>query len=184
VQGAYRLLLVEDTYGVEFHRNIIDMLVENAIVSCCCKPRIEGLPAGKCNQALRRKVLAKVFNQPSWRTLIVIDSERKLIEEAERDILSHFGQEHSQHLKVVIVDPRHEAWLCIGMGLDRGSCRSDPELEISKAIGTDYEKRMLGKLATRVSIESLLEEPDFQSYLEGLRWLLDCSNMRTPVRRM
>ena len=178
MKGAYRLLLVEDTYGVEFHRKLVDMLVERAIVSCCCKPRIERIPAGKCNQALRRKVLAKVFDESSWKALIVIDSERRSIEEAERGILNHFGREHSQHLKVVVVDPRHEAWLCIGMGLGRGSCRSDPELEISKAIGTDYEKHMLGKLAARVSIESLLGEPDFQSYLEGLRWLLDCSGMR------
>jgi len=109
VQGAYRLLLVEDSYGVEFHKNIIDILVEGAIVGCCCKPRIERLPTGKCNQALRRKVLAKVFNQPSWKALIIIDSERKPVEEAERDILSHFGQEHSRHLKVVVVDPMHEA---------------------------------------------------------------------------
>jgi len=180
VQGAYRLLLVEDAYGVEFHRKLVDTLVERAIVSCCCKPRIERLPAGKCNQALRRKVLAKVFDESSWRALIVIDSERKSIEEAERDILSHFGQGHSQYLKMVIVDPRHEAWLCIGMGLGRGSCRSDPEREISKAINADYEKHMLGKLATRVSIGLLLGEPDFQSYLEGLRWLLDCSSMRAP----
>ena len=78
----------------------------------------------------------------------------------------------------------HEAWLCIGIGLGRGSCRSDPEREISKAIGTDYKKHMLGKLAARVSIESLLEESDFKSYLDGLRWLLDCSNMRAPVRQV
>ncbi|GAB6947149.1 hypothetical protein JCM16161A_12790 [Vulcanisaeta sp. JCM 16161] len=47
-----RMIVVEDTYGVGFHRELIRKL------GISTNPEVRRLPAGKCSNALRRKVLA------------------------------------------------------------------------------------------------------------------------------
>ena len=50
-----RYVFTEDTYGVDFHRIIIDHLYNNGLLSGV-KPVVRRMPSKKCNLALARKV--------------------------------------------------------------------------------------------------------------------------------
>ena len=70
------------------------------------------------------------------------------------------------------MEPRHEAWLCIGLGLDRAVCRARPEDALVRSRGARvYEKRFLAQWAHQVDVERLRKEEDFQRYVEALTWL-------------
>jgi len=165
-----RVVYTEDTYGVEFHREIIGKLVEKGIISGL-KPRVERIPSGLCNEALARKVRARLLDYAERRIVFVIDREDLDRDEASRRVLGHFRDREREGIRVVVVEPMHEAWLCIGLGLDRVKCRSDPVAEITRSKSGVYEKHLLGKLASQVDIDRLLSEDDFRDYIDALKWL-------------
>jgi len=85
----------------------------------------------------------------------------------KREVLDHFKR-YKQPLLVITVNPRHEAWLCIGLGGDRSSCRANPEREIERITRRSYEKYHLARYARRVEVERLLDLDDFREYLKVL----------------
>jgi hypothetical protein len=138
-----RIILVEDTYGVGFHKTVIEKLKEVKELDNSFNPRIERLPTGKCNPGLRGKVISRSSSIP-----------------------------HNIHIDVVLVNPRHETWLCMGLGGDRTRCRQDPEHELRKLRDVrDYRKEYLNKWAKDINVHKLLEEHDFRKYIEVLKQL-------------
>ncbi|MEB3861385.1 MAG: hypothetical protein GSR84_04105 [Desulfurococcales archaeon] len=177
---SLRIVAVEDTYGVRFHDELISWLIDTGIL-CNSRPRIRRMPAKKCNQALYRKLvgiaLAKAPN--NWKILVVIDSEGRAPEEASRqDVLSHIQKRVKEHFRVAVVEPLHEAWVCLGLGGHRAICRSGKGAIrfIETTLGVRYEKRLLEKIPKMrgFTFSRLIEEHDFQAYIQSLKWLLDC----------
>lgn len=168
-----RLLIVEDTYGVEFHRKLLEKLRASGIISSSPTPRIERKPAEKCDKALMRRVLARAVEGPV-KVLFVIDTEGEANAE-ESSVLRHFkGTPQYVQVRVTTVEPKHEVWLCIGLGGNRSSCRREPELELCRLRGVaEYRKEYLGDWADRLDVDKLLGERDFQRYLEYLRWIME-----------
>ncbi len=175
-----RLVLVEDTYGAIFHRTLINKLIELCegrkleTESLCGntrtrKPRIRRLPAKKCNPAMANHARAIVAGSP-WRILVVIDSEGKP-DAPDYFVRRRFRRDELDDIRVVTVEPMHEAWLCIGLGGDRRICRRDPIQAVQRLLNSYYEKRMLAKLAPRIHVEILIGERDFDEYLDCLKWL-------------
>jgi len=109
----------------------------------------------------------------SWKILFVIDSERLSAEEATNRILEHFKSKERKRVRVAVVQPMHEAWLCIGLGGDRSKCRNDPIYELSKLLNKQYEKPFLAKYIDNINAERLRAEEDFKAYLVQLEWLYD-----------
>lgn len=170
-----RYVFVEDTYGVFFHRALINKLAKNGDLELLVHPPIvRRLPAKKCNQAISRKILAILIDYPNWKIVTVIDSEYRRPGEAVKDITLHFNDEQLKRLRVVVVHPMHEAWLCIGLGGKHHRCRDNPIEEIERIIGKPYEKYMLKTLARKIDIKLLLREKDFQNYIDCLQWLYKC----------
>jgi len=167
---AARVVYTEDTYGVEFHGKILEKLIEKDIISGS-RPHIERIPSGICNEALARKVRARLLDYAERRVVFVIDQEDLSRDEAPQRVLGHFRDREKEDIRVVVVKPMHEAWLCIGLGLDRVKCRHDPVAEITRSKKRVYEKRLLGELASQVDIDRLLSEDDFKDYINALKWL-------------
>ena len=168
-----RLLYVEDTYGVDFHREIVSRLVSMRLLPRGNRPEIRRLPARKCNPGLAKKILARILGYHEYRILIVVDKEDNTVREARRLILGHFDRRVRSFLRLVVVDPRHEKWLCIGLSDNIRNCRTRPEHKISLLKGFRYEKIHLSSLANQVDIERLLSNAhDFRDYVEKLRWLM------------
>ncbi|ABL89098.1 hypothetical protein Pisl_1951 [Pyrobaculum islandicum DSM 4184] len=171
-----RFLFVEDHHGVEFHRRLIEKLQNSGIVPRSLAPKIERIPTGLCNSSMGRKIVARLFGSERWRILFVIDSEGEdKGAAADKRVLRHLRSHESlrgrlDNVRVVVVHPRHEKWLCMGLG--GGSCSADPESGLDRVLGRVYKKDDLGKLADRIDVERLLSEGDFREYVEGLRWLL------------
>jgi hypothetical protein len=168
-----RLIYVEDTYGIEFHRKLLEKLRASGIVGSSPTPRIERKPVQKCNTAMRRKVLARAVEGPV-KVLFVIDAE------GERNAEVLFVLRHLKKLpphvqvRVIAVEPKHEAWLCIGLGGNRSHCHWNPELELCKLRRVvEYRKEYLGDWADSLDVNKLLGEHDFQRYLNHLRWIIE-----------
>lgn len=172
-----RFVFVEDTYGVDFHRRLIDHLHGEGRISIL--PRVRRLPAKKCNPKVFRSIRGATVGCRRWRVLVVIDQEAHETprQAAERDFLRHV-KKNRDRFRVVVVQPRHEAWLCIGLGLDRKKCRKSPESVIEAIIGEPYDKRFLSKLSSpferRFDPARLEGESDFSDYMEALLWLSEC----------
>lgn len=168
-----RLIFVEDFYGVDFHRKLLEKLKVSNLIKWSSNPRIFRMPTIGCNQALVRKVMARLVGVSLWRTLFVVDSEGLDVEEASRRILDHFKPEERTSIKVAVVQPKHETWLCIGLGGDRPRCRHDPIYELSRLLNKPYDdKSLLAKYVELIDITKLLTEKDFKDYLDNLTWLL------------
>jgi len=167
--GCYRLVLVEDTYGVEFHRVLHEKL------SLEPRPRVERLPAKKCNPKIYKSIMGKLLGRPTWQVLVVIDLEDHPSpgDAAQRDFCVHVRR-RQERFRVAVAVPRHEAWLCTGLTGRIAECSSRPERVLETLLGRPYEKRDLARLAPRVEVGLLRARKDFQHYLELLEWLLSC----------
>ena len=178
-----RLVLVEDTYGVDFHKRLIEKLRQaNLVQFSAGMPRVERLPARECNPKIVRSTKALIIARygASRETLekakivVVVDQENLSPAEARERVAMHFEKDNALRGKatVVIVAPRHEAWLCIGLGLDPRHCRKNPEDTIVRARSLKaYEKHHLARLADQIDPRRLQGQPDFSEYLEALQWL-------------
>ncbi len=176
-----RLVLVEDTYGVDFHRRLIEKLRQaNLVQFSTSMPRVERLPARECNPKITRSVKALIAASygASRKTLektkivVVVDQENLSPAEARERVAIHFEKDSALKGKarIVIVAPRHGAWLCIG--LDPRHCRKNPEDAIVRARSLKaYEKHHLARLADQIDPTRLRGQPDFNEYLEALQWL-------------
>ncbi|MEM1611232.1 MAG: hypothetical protein QXQ57_06275 [Sulfolobales archaeon] len=121
-----RLIFVEDTYGVRFHRELIEKIRQRGVISFS-SPEVRRLPAGKCNRKIYDKIIGAILGSRDWKVLVVIDSEGRDIEDARhKDFLVHV-RNHRDRFRVWVVEPRHEAWLCLGLGGSSTICRSRPE---------------------------------------------------------
>jgi len=90
--GIERLIFVEDSYGIDFHRKLLEKLKTSNLINVSSNPKIFRIPTTGCNQALVRKTKARIARVSQWRILFVIGSEGLSIEEASRRILEHFEQ--------------------------------------------------------------------------------------------
>ncbi len=160
-------VFVEDVYGVEFHKEIITQLRDRGFIKRV--PRVRKLPSRLCNPGLSGKLASVTHGEE--RIIIVIDDGRP--DQALAGVHRHLKR-WKELFRVVLVNPRHEAWLCIGLGLARrgvGECRDSPEDLIERHVGAPYTKPMLARLSRRVSIDLLLRFEDFQAYVGALREL-------------
>jgi len=171
-----KLLLVEDTYGVKFHKAILEKLQE-AIGVNTQGLVVRRVPAKECNEAITRKV--KAILAPDVRgskVVIVVDSEGMNPDHAAGRVTTHFEDDKllSGRVRVVVVIPRHESWLCIGLGLRASACRNHPEDAIVRARGLkSYSKEHLGKLAKHADVRKLMGEKDFRKYVDAIKWVLE-----------
>lgn len=171
-----RIIIVEDSYGIGFHREIIGKLKKEGYLDNSFNPRIERLDTGKCNPKLRRSIYSRYMDSEALKILFVIDSEGRA-NAAHEDITRHFNgraplREKVLSIDVVAVDPRHEAWLCIGLGGDPKKCRQTPEYTISRIKKKQYDwKGYLAEWANDIKIDYLLNENDFKTYVKKLTQL-------------
>jgi len=167
-----RLVLVEDVYGVGFHKQLLTKLGYSKDM-----PRIERIPAKECNPALVRKVKAKLLrlgNPRDAKILVALDTENQEPEHVKQRVLIHFRKDPhlNNRIQVVAVEPKHDTWLCIGLGLDPHQCKIIPEHLIARSRGLkSYSKEHLGKLARYMDPQKLAKQKDFKEYLEAIKWL-------------
>jgi hypothetical protein len=166
-----KLVFVEDTYGIQFHRIIMEKLKDIGVLGNDFNPKIERLPTGKCNPGLRSKIIARIDREDA-KALIIIDTEsnpnkvKSCIEEIFKRIPDNI------RIDTVYVDLKHESWLCIGLGGDRVKCRQDPEHELRRLKNVrDYSKDYLSKWAKDVDVSRLQGENDFKDYENKLKQL-------------
>jgi type II secretory pathway component GspD/PulD (secretin) len=165
-----KLVFVEDTYGIQFHRVIMEKLKDIGVLGNDFNPKIERLPTGKCNPGLRSKIIARTDREA--KVLIIIDTESNL--NKVKSCIEEIFKEVPDNIRIdtIYVDPKHESWLCIGLGGDRVKCRQDPEHELRRLKSVrDYSKDYLSKWAKDVDVSRLRGETDFKDYENKLKQL-------------
>ena len=171
-----KLLLVEDTYGVKFHKVILRKLQEviNVDVRGLVVRRV---PAKECNEAISRKVKAILTDEArESKVVVVVDSEDRNPNYAAEKVATHFRGDKvlGGRVRVVTVIPRHESWLCIGLGIRASACRSYPEDAIVRARKLkSYQKEYLAKFAEDMDVRKLMSEGDFMEYVKAIKWLFE-----------
>jgi len=164
-----KLVFVKDTYGVQFHRIIVEKLKDIGVLGNDFNPRIERLPTGKCNPGLRGKIIARIYREDA-NALIIIDTESNLnkVKSCIEEIFK--GIPKNIRIDTVYVDLKHESWLRIGLGGDRIKCRQDPEHELRRLKNVrDYSKDYLSKWTKDVDVSRLQGENDFKDYENKLK---------------
>ncbi len=129
-----------------------------------------------------------------------VDSERedpdKVRERVRNDVTNNlrvYGLTERVEVEIVVVNPKHETWLCIGIlcSTDENmrqfnecvrECVQDPEHYIQRVKRRLYRKALLAKYAESININSLIRASEltgnlisFKRYIDTLRWLIeDC----------
>ncbi len=147
------VVFAEDTYGVGFYREILRKLRESNAIPKHVRVKIMRLPSRLCNSGLEKKLLARLARQKPDKVVIVVDSDYQS-DEARRKITRHLDKLRGS-VSVVLADPRHEAWLCLGLGGSPSTCRSRPEDFLSRRVGAPFDKKMLEVLAKNVDVGRL-----------------------------
>jgi len=167
-----RFIFVEDTYGVDFHKELINKISSHGVTVKI--DDVRRLPAKECNPAILRKIKAALLDTYPIRAkvVIVVDSECESATSVKQKILRHFKKAEGIDVRIIVVEPRHEAWLCIGLGYNRRKCRSIPDDIIAREKHLKaYDKQYLARFARHINLNYLYKEEDFKNYVDALKWI-------------
>jgi hypothetical protein len=157
-------LIVEDFYGVDFLKNVIERLKEaNLINKNLIIPKPKHLPAD-CNQKLD-EILEYIDNKVD-RIIIVLDADdpRNFKDRYER-AQSHIPKGMKTPVKIVLADYEIEEWICISKNLKWK--HSKPSDELKSKFG--YEKYKLPKYAAELDFDKLQRNcKSFKAFLNAL----------------
>jgi len=169
-----RYIVVEDTYGVGFHKKILNKLYSSNLISCR-DFIVKRIDPGPCNHAFIRKLKGHALRKGcnKVQTLFVIDVESTYKRE-ESDILNHFKHGNKSPIKlfnpyIVLVNPNHEKWLCIGLLGNLRRCKNNFRHIFRQSFQREYKKMYLDTMAEKVEIRNLVKDKDFSRYLSILR---------------
>lgn len=162
----YRILiLTEDRYGVDFFKKLIKRLKTNGLIKKSRRIDVEWLH-GKCNPKLER-ILRSKLDIPLKLIIIVADAEgyykNKIIKTIEKHIPSPF----KNIVRYIIFSYSIEELICEGLGIRwRGNTPIDClNRHLRKTRKIDYEKYMLPSFATKINLNKLRGNKEFNKFL-------------------
>lgn len=157
-------LIVEDFYGVDFLKNVIERLKEaNLVNKNLIIPKPKHLPAD-CNQKLD-EILEFIDNKVD-RIIIVLDADdpRNFNDRYER-AQSHIPNSMKTPVKIILAEYEIEEWICISKNLKWK--HSKPSDELKRQFG--YEKYKLPKYSAELDFDKLLRNcKSFKAFLNAL----------------
>lgn len=158
-------LIVEDFYGVDFLKNVIELLKEvNLVNKNLIIPKPKHLPAD-CNSKLNE--ILTMFDNTCDRIIIVLDSDnpRNYKERYER-AQSHVPKFMKTPVKIVLTEYEIEEWICISKDLKWR--HSKPSDELKNKFG--YEKYKLPRYTDELDFDTLRKKSkSFIAFLKALQ---------------
>lgn len=158
-------LIVEDFYGVDFFKNVVELLKKaNLVNKNLIIPKPKHLPAD-CNSKLNE--ILTMFDNTYDRIIIVLDSDnpRNYKEKYER-AQSHVPNSMKTPVKIVLTEYEIEEWICISKNLKWG--HSKPSEELKNKLG--YKKSSLPRYAYELDFDILRKKSkSFGAFLKALQ---------------
>ncbi len=157
-------LIVEDFYGVDFLKNVIERLKEaNLVNKNLIIPKPKHLPAD-CNPKLD-EILE--YNDKKFDRIIIVfdaDDPRNFKDRYER-AQSHIPKVMKTPVKIVLAEYEIEEWICYSRNLKWK--HSKPSEELKRQFG--YEKYKLPKYANELDFDKLQKNcRSFKDFLNAL----------------
>lgn len=157
-------LIVEDFYGVEFLKKVIERLKETSLVNKnLIIPKPKHLPAD-CNKKLEE--ILEMFDNTCDRIIIVLDGDGPQnygdrLEKAQ----SHVSNSMVTPVKIVLAEYEIEEWICISKNLKWKHSKPSEELKTKEG----YEKYKLPKYASELNFGELQKKSkSFNDFLNAL----------------
>jgi len=152
-------------------KKLIDRLKNLKIIAKNIGIKCERL-VGKCYPKASRQVKAILGLKKVQKLIMLVDSEYENVQQVESLVLEHVPSIYRDRVKVIVVDPKIEKWICIGLGI---RIMGDPvetlKDHLRKRTGNirGYEKYMLPQFANKIEISQLMQVPEFKMLLNALR---------------
>ncbi|WP_456475166.1 hypothetical protein [Candidatus Pyrohabitans sp.] len=157
-------IIVEDTYGGEFLKNVInDLKKEGLVYGNLHIPKPKHLPA-LCNTKLTR--ILKMFDNTCDRILVFLDSDDpQNFNDRYAKTACHIPNNMSTPVEIVLTDYEIEEWICLSLGL---RWHSKPSEELKNKLG--YEKSRLPGYSDKLDFDKLMKNcRSFKSFLNALK---------------
>lgn len=158
-------LIVEDFYGVEFLKNVIERLKETNLVNKnLLIPKPKHIPAD-CNGKLDE--ILTMFDNTCDKIIIVLDADgpQNYTDKYEK-AQSHVPNSMKTPVKIVLAEYEIEEWICISKNLKWG--HSKPSDELKNKLG--YRKSSLPKYASELDFDKLIKKSkSFIAFLNALQ---------------
>ena len=156
-------LIVEDFYGVEFLKNVIDRLKETNLLNKNLQiPKPKHIPAD-CNGKLDE--ILTMFDNTCDKIIIIFDADdtRNYKNRYER-AQSHVPKMKTP-VKIILTDYEIEEWICISKNLKWKHSKPSDLLKIKY----EYEKYKLPKYASELDFDELQKNcRSFKAFLNAL----------------
>ncbi len=157
-------MIVEDHYGGEFLKRVINRLKIDGMVSRNLSvPKPKHLPA-LCNSKLTR--ILKKFDNTCDKILVFLDSDGpQNLNDRYAKTECHIPNNMSTPVEIVLTDYEIEEWICISLDL---RWYLKPSEELKKKFG--YEKSHLISYSDKLDFDRLLKDcRSFKSFLSALK---------------
>lgn len=162
------IIYTEDTYGVDFFKNLIERLIKENFVSDLIV-KCQRL-AGKCWEKTKRQINSS--GEFYEKIIIIIDGEGSNRNEVFEDMKQHIPNYLQQKVHIIIFEYMIEEWICQGFNI---RFRNRPSEDLSnwlrneKGYKYSYKKNKLPEFANKIDISQLEENTNFTSLLNILR---------------
>jgi hypothetical protein len=157
-------LIVEDFYGVDFLKNVIERLKDaNLVNKNLIIPKPKHLSA-LCNSKLDEILI--MTDNTCDKIIIVLDADgpQNYKDRCER-AQSHVPKNMKTPVKIVIAEYEIEEWICISKNLKWKHSKPSDELKIKDG----YEKYKLPKYANELDFDKLQKNcKSFKAFLKAL----------------
>jgi hypothetical protein len=160
---------VEDEYGDEFFRKLVNRLKEEGLISRDIVIDAKKLPAD-CNKKIDRLLNASLKFGNFDKAVLIIDGDgnpKKKRESAEL----HIPFDLRDRVDVIVFEYEAEEWICESLGVKYGNIKPSKALNdwLKTKRGRKYHKRDLPRFVSELDFKKLSNDQNFKSLLAILR---------------
>ena len=162
------IIFTEDTYGVEFFNNLIQMISKRYKTQL--KVTLHRL-AGKCYPKVNRQITAACNSTKNGIVLIIADAEGENVQSVERFLLRYVPKTCPIPVRLLIFQYMIEEWICVGLSIKYSSDlirRLDEYLRNMRGPNYKYKKRILPDFVERLDMNKLEQHSLFVKFLNIL----------------
>jgi hypothetical protein len=158
-------LIVEDFYGVDFLKNVIERLkAVNLVNKNLIIPKPKHIPAD-CN--IKLDEILKMVDNTCDKIIIILDADgpQNYTDKYEK-ARSHISNSMKTPVKIVLAEYEIEEWICISKNLKWGHSKPSEELKSQFR----YKKSSLPKYASELDFDKLIKKSkSFIAFLNALQ---------------
>ncbi len=164
------LILIEDFYGKDFIKNLVNRLKREGVIGKNIKVDCQW-SYGRLNPKITRILRSNADYVD--RAIIVIDAEGENEEDVIRKLEELIPQEIEPKTKYIVFDYCIEEWICKGLSI---RFNQDPIKSLSDYLRRkygahhSYKKYMLPDFAEEIDIEKLMDDQQFVRFLGYLKF--------------